>query len=51
VSDPALLATAEKRRLEMDPATGAELEMLAKEVTAASPEIVQRMQKLLGGGK
>jgi tripartite-type tricarboxylate transporter receptor subunit TctC len=51
VSDPALLATAEKRRLEMDPATGAELETLAKEVMAASPEIVQRMQKLLGGGK
>jgi hypothetical protein len=51
VSDPALLATAEKRRLDLDPAPGAELESLAKDVIAASPETVQRMQKLLGGGK
>jgi tripartite-type tricarboxylate transporter receptor subunit TctC len=49
VSDPALLAAAEKRRLEMDPASGAELETLAKEVMSASPEIVERMQKLLSG--
>ena len=49
VSDPALLAAAEKRRLEMDPATGTELETLAKEVMSASPEIVERMQKLLSG--
>jgi tripartite-type tricarboxylate transporter receptor subunit TctC len=48
VNDPALMATAEKRRLEMDPATGVELEALAKEVMAASPDIVQKMQKLLG---
>jgi len=49
VNDPALLATAEKRRLEMDPASGSELESLAKEVMAASPDDVQRMEKLLGG--
>lgn len=49
VNDPALLAAAEKRRLEMDPATGAELEALAKEVMAATPDTIQRMQKLLGG--
>jgi hypothetical protein len=42
------LATAEKRRLEMDPGTGAELDALAKEVMAATPEVVQKMQKLLG---
>ena len=48
VSDPALLATAEKRRLEMDPASGVELEALAKEVMAATPDVVQKMQKLLG---
>ena len=51
VSDPALLAAAEKRRLEMDPASGAEIEALAKEVIAATPDVVQRMQKLLGGEK
>ena len=49
VKDPELLAAAEKRRLEMDPETGAEMESLAKEVMAASPDVVQRMQKLLGG--
>jgi tripartite-type tricarboxylate transporter receptor subunit TctC len=49
VNDPALQAAAEKRKLEMDPASGAELEILAKEVMSASPEIVERMQKLLGG--
>jgi tripartite-type tricarboxylate transporter receptor subunit TctC len=49
IHDPALLATAEKRRLEMDPATGAELEALSKEVMAATPDVVQRMEKLLGG--
>jgi tripartite-type tricarboxylate transporter receptor subunit TctC len=49
VQDPALLATAEKRRLEMDPGSGSELESLAKEVMAASPEVVQRMEKLLSG--
>jgi tripartite-type tricarboxylate transporter receptor subunit TctC len=49
VSDPGLLAAAEKRRLEMDPASGADLETLAKEVMSASPEIVEKMQKLLSG--
>ena len=48
VSDPALLAEAEKRRLEMDPGTGEELEALGKEVMAASPEVIERMRKLLG---
>jgi tripartite-type tricarboxylate transporter receptor subunit TctC len=48
-NDPALLAAAEKRKLEMDPATGQELESLSKEVMAATPDIVERMQKLLGG--
>jgi tripartite-type tricarboxylate transporter receptor subunit TctC len=48
VNDPALLAEAEKRRLEMDPGTGEELESLGKEVMAASPEVIERMRKLLG---
>ncbi len=48
VRDPALLADAEKRRLEMDPGTGEELEALAKEVMAAPPDVVQRVEKLLG---
>src|SRR5262245_14501762 len=48
VNDPALMATDHTRRPEMDSATGVELEALAKEVMAASPDVVQKMQKLLG---
>jgi tripartite-type tricarboxylate transporter receptor subunit TctC len=48
VKDPTYLAEAEKRKLEIDAESGAELETSAKEVIAASPEVVQRMQKLLG---
>jgi tripartite-type tricarboxylate transporter receptor subunit TctC len=48
VKDPGLLAEAEKRRLEMDPTTSEELEALVKEVMTASPEVVEKMQKLLG---
>jgi tripartite-type tricarboxylate transporter receptor subunit TctC len=49
MDDPALKAAAEKRKLDLDPATGAELESLAKEVMGASPDVVQRVEKLLGG--
>jgi tripartite-type tricarboxylate transporter receptor subunit TctC len=48
VKDPALLAEAEKRQLEMDPGSGEELESLAKEVMAAPPEVVERVKKMLG---
>ncbi|HEU4343128.1 MAG TPA: tripartite tricarboxylate transporter substrate-binding protein [Candidatus Binatia bacterium] len=48
IQDPALLADAEKRRLEIDPTTGPEMESLAKEVMASSPDTVARMRKLLG---
>lgn len=48
VADPGLLAEAEKRRLEMDPTTAEELETLTKEVMAASPDVIERMRKLLG---
>jgi len=48
INDPALRSEAEKRRLEIDPGTGEEIETLAKEVMAASPEVIQRVQNLLG---
>jgi tripartite-type tricarboxylate transporter receptor subunit TctC len=51
VNDPALKAAAEKRNLDLDPESGAELEKLAKEVMGSSPEIIERVQKLLSGGK
>jgi tripartite-type tricarboxylate transporter receptor subunit TctC len=48
IKDPQLIADAEKRKLELDPASGQELETLAKEVIAQPPEVVERMRKLLG---
>jgi tripartite-type tricarboxylate transporter receptor subunit TctC len=48
VNDPTFLAQAEKRRLDLDPATGEELEALAKEVMTATPDIVEKVKKILG---
>jgi tripartite-type tricarboxylate transporter receptor subunit TctC len=48
IKDPALLAEAQKRKLEIDPTHSAELETLAKDVIATPPDVVQRMTKMLG---
>jgi tripartite-type tricarboxylate transporter receptor subunit TctC len=48
VNDPALLAEAEKRRLEMAPTRWDEMDSLAKDLINTPPEVVARMQKLLG---
>jgi tripartite-type tricarboxylate transporter receptor subunit TctC len=48
IHDPALLAAAEQRRLEIDPTSAQEMETLAQEVMATKPDIVARMKKLLG---
>jgi len=47
IHDPTLLAEAEKRRLDIDPASGEELDALAKEVMTATPDIVDRVKKLI----
>jgi tripartite-type tricarboxylate transporter receptor subunit TctC len=48
IHDPALLAEAEKRRLDIDPASGEELDALAKEVMTAPPDVVEKVKKLVG---
>lgn len=48
ISDPALVAEAQRRRLDIDPAKGEELDVLAKEVMTTPPDIVERVKKLLG---
>ncbi|MBI4490682.1 MAG: tripartite tricarboxylate transporter substrate binding protein [Deltaproteobacteria bacterium] len=48
VSDPELLAEAKKKQLEVDPTTGEELEVLAKEVIAQPLEVIERMRNVLG---
>ena len=48
MADPAFLADIKRRGLEVEPSTGEELEKLAKEVMAQPPEVIERMQKLMG---
>jgi hypothetical protein len=46
--DPELLEEAKRKRLEVDPMPGEDLEALAKEVLAANKDVIERMEKLLG---
>ncbi len=48
MKDPEYVAEAKKKKLELDPVAGPELEALAKEVVAQPPEVIERMKKLLG---
>jgi tripartite-type tricarboxylate transporter receptor subunit TctC len=47
MNDPALLAEAQKRKWDLDPSTGDELEATAKEIMVQPPEVIERMKKLL----
>jgi tripartite-type tricarboxylate transporter receptor subunit TctC len=46
--DPGFVAEANKKRLEVEPIRGEELELLAREVINQPPEIVERLKELLG---
>lgn len=48
LNDPEALSEAEKRKLEISPTSGDELESLAKEVIGQPPEVVQKMRQMLG---
>jgi tripartite-type tricarboxylate transporter receptor subunit TctC len=48
INDPVVVAEAEKRRLDLDPETGEELDKLAKEVMTATPDVIERVKKLIG---
>jgi tripartite-type tricarboxylate transporter receptor subunit TctC len=45
--DPALLADANKRKWDLEPSSGEELEATAKEIMVQPPEVIERMKKLL----
>jgi tripartite-type tricarboxylate transporter receptor subunit TctC len=47
MSDPALLADAQKRKWDLDPLSGEELETTAKEIMVQPPAVIERMKKLL----
>ncbi|MGH7772256.1 MAG: Bug family tripartite tricarboxylate transporter substrate binding protein [Candidatus Binatia bacterium] len=48
MSDPELLAEAEKRKWEAKPVSGKRLEVLARDVIAQPPEVISRMNVVLG---
>jgi tripartite-type tricarboxylate transporter receptor subunit TctC len=47
VKDPALLAEAKRRNLDINPLSGAELQKIIAEVVTISPELVQKAQRVL----
>ncbi len=47
LSDPDVLEEAKKGRMDVDPATGEELEALVKEIFDSPPEVVERVKKIL----
>jgi hypothetical protein len=48
LKDPEFLAEIEKRKYELQPVKGDEMEALAKNVIAQPPDVIERMRKLLG---
>jgi hypothetical protein len=49
MKDPAFLDEVKKRKYELGPTSGEELENIVKEAMSQPPEIIARMKKLLGG--
>ncbi|MGH7870666.1 MAG: Bug family tripartite tricarboxylate transporter substrate binding protein [Candidatus Binatia bacterium] len=49
LTDPALVADAQKRKWDLDPLAGEELEATAKEIMVQPREVIERMKKLLEG--
>jgi len=47
LKDPEALAEAKQGRMEVDPASGEELETLVKEIFDSPPEVVERVKKIL----
>lgn len=51
MKDPEFLAEIKKRKYELDPTKGEELQGIVKEAMSQPPEIIQRMKKVLGEGQ
>jgi tripartite-type tricarboxylate transporter receptor subunit TctC len=47
MTDPVLQAAAQKKKWDLDPASGAELEALAKEIMIQPPEVISRIKVIL----
>jgi len=47
MQDPEFLAEVKKKRLDIDPTSGEEVEALTKEVMSQPPEVIERLKKLM----
>jgi tripartite-type tricarboxylate transporter receptor subunit TctC len=48
MKDPDFIAEAKKKRLDLDPTTGEEVQSLATEVLAQPKDVIDRLKKLMG---
>ena len=48
MKDPDFLAETKKKRLDMDPTTGEEVQALANEALAQPKDVVERLKRLMG---
>jgi hypothetical protein len=48
LKDPDLISEAKKSRIEIEPSTGEEVEVLVNEIMNQPPEVIQRLKKLFG---
>jgi len=48
INDPDLLEDANRKKLDLDPVSGEELEKLGKEIITQPSDVIERMKKLLG---
>ena len=49
MKDPDFIAEAKKKRLDLDPTTGDEVQAIAGEVLAQPKDVIERLKKLMGG--
>jgi tripartite-type tricarboxylate transporter receptor subunit TctC len=47
MKDPEFLAETKKKRLDIDPTTGDDVETITKEVMSQPPEVVERIKKMM----
>src|SRR5215471_344621 len=51
MKDPAFLDEIKKRKFELEPTSGGELESIVKEAMSQPPDIIEKMKKILGEGQ
>ena len=48
MKDPEFLAETKKKRLDIDATTGEDVESLTKEAMSQSPEVIERLKRMMG---